>query len=206
MNVAFDLGVAATTFAAIFPAELPDKTLVATLVLSARYRPFPVWIGVVAAFFVQSLVAVLFGGLLTLLPRTLVLFVVALLFGAGAFVMFRGAAGASEELAEEEREVTEVAAAHGSRRVVLTSFLVLFAAEWGDLSQLMTAGLVGRYDSPFSVFVGSWAALSLVAAIAVAVGNQIAQRLPFTLIRRLAGTLFAVLAIITAVEAIRSLH
>jgi putative Ca2+/H+ antiporter (TMEM165/GDT1 family) len=204
MDVAFDLGIAATTFAAIFPAELPDKTLVATLVLSARYRPFPVWIGVVAAFFVQSLVAVLFGGLLTLLPRPVVLASVALLFGAGAFVMFRGAAGAAAELAEEEREVTEVAALRGSRRVVLTSFLVLFAAEWGDLSQLMTAGLVGRYDSPLSVFLGSWVALSLVAAIAVAVGNQVARRLPFALIRRLAGTLFTVLAIITLVEAFRS--
>ena len=206
MSVAFDLGVAATTFVAIFPAELPDKTLVATLVLSARYRPLPVWIGVAAAFFVQSLVAVVFGGLLTLLPRLPVLLVVAGLFGAGAWLMFRGASHASEELAEEEREVAAAADARGSRRVVLTSFLVLFAAEWGDLSQLLTAGLAGRYSSPFSVFVGSWVALCLVAGIAVVVGNQLARRLPFGLIRRLAGGLFAVLAVITLVQAVRSIQ
>jgi len=200
----FDLGVAATTFAVIFPSELPDKTLVATLVLAARFKPRPVWVGVAAAFFVQCLVAVTFGGLLSLLPRRPVLVVVAALFGFGAVLLFRGASHAATDVADEEREITAVAAARGSRRVVLTSFLVLFAAEWGDLSQLVTAGLVARYSSPVSVFVGSWAALCLVAAIAVLVGNQLARRLPFALIRRLAGSLFAVLAVVTLVEAVRS--
>jgi putative Ca2+/H+ antiporter (TMEM165/GDT1 family) len=204
MQLAFDLGIAATTFAAIFPAELPDKTLVATLVLSTRYRPFPVWVGVASAFFVQSLVAVLFGGLLTLLPRLVVLLAVTALFAVGAFVMLRGASRAAAEVAEEERTLAEAADARGSRWVVLTSFLVLFAAEWGDLSQLITAGLAARYSSGLSVFVGSWVALCLVAAIAVLVGNQLAHRLPFALIRRLAGSLFAALALITLVEAIRS--
>jgi Ca2+/H+ antiporter, TMEM165/GDT1 family len=200
----FDLGVAATTFAVILPSELPDKTLVATLVLSARFKPRPVWAGVAAAFFVQSLVAVTFGGLLSLLPRRPVLVIVAALFGLGSALMFRGAAHASQDVADEEREIAAAAAARGSRRVVLTSFLVLFAAEWGDLSQLLTAGLVARYSSPVSVFVGSWAALCLVAGFAVVVGNQLARRLPFALIRRLAGSLFGLLALITLVEVVRS--
>jgi putative Ca2+/H+ antiporter (TMEM165/GDT1 family) len=120
--------------------------------------------------------------------------------------MFRGAGHASEDVAEEEREIREVADARGSRRVALTAFLVLFAAEWGDLSQLVTAGLVARYNSPLSVFVGSWTALCVVAALAVLIGNQLARRMPFALIRRLAGTLFAVLAVITLVQALRSGH
>ena len=41
-----DLAVAATTFALIFPVELPDKTFVASLVLATRYRPLLVWVGV----------------------------------------------------------------------------------------------------------------------------------------------------------------
>lgn len=204
MAAVFDVGIAVTTFVVIFPAELPDKTLVATLVLSARYRPRPVWIGVAAAFFVQCTVAVAFGGLLTLLPRTPVLLVVAALFGFGSWLMFRGAGRASQNVADEEREVGAVADARGSRRVVLTSFLVLFAAEWGDLSQLVTAGLVARYASPLSVFVGSWVALCVVAGLAVVVGNQLAQRMPFALIRRLAGSLFGILALVTLVEAVRS--
>ena len=42
--------VIALTFVAIFVVELPDKTFIATLVLSTRYRPLLVWIGVGLAF------------------------------------------------------------------------------------------------------------------------------------------------------------
>jgi putative Ca2+/H+ antiporter (TMEM165/GDT1 family) len=204
MASAFDLGVAATTFVVIFPTELPDKTLVATLVLAARFKPRPVWVGVTAAFFVQCLVAVTFGGLLSLLPRRPVLIVVAAAFAAGSVLLFRGASHADEDVDQEERDFTEATARRGSRRVVLTSFIVLFTAEWGDLSQLVTAGLVARYSSPLSVFVGSWLALCLVATFAVILGNQLARRLSFAVIRRIAGSLFAILAVVTLIEAIRS--
>ncbi|MEI6363909.1 MAG: TMEM165/GDT1 family protein, partial [Actinomycetes bacterium] len=59
-----DLVIVLTTFALIFPAELPDKTFIATLVLSTRYRHLWVWIGAVAAFGVQMVIAVVAGGLL----------------------------------------------------------------------------------------------------------------------------------------------
>ena len=201
----FDLGVAAATFAVIFPAELPDKTLVATLVLSTRLRPLPVWIGVCLAFAVQCLVAVAFGGLLNLLPRGPVLLGAGTLFAVGSVLMFRGAAHAAEELAEEEREVEQQAEAHGTNRIVLTSFLVLFAAEWGDLSQLVTAGLAARYGDPFSVFVGSWLALCTVGGLAALAGRQLALRLPIAMIRRGAGVVFALIATITLVEGFRAL-
>jgi len=88
----------------------------------------------------------------------------------------------------------------------VTSFLVLFAAEWGDLSQLVTAGLAARYDEPLSVFIGALAALCTVAALAVLVGRQLAHRLPLALLRRLAAALFGILAVVTLVEAVRSLQ
>ena len=204
MASAFDLGVAATTFVVIFPTELPDKTLVATLVLAARFKPRPVWVGVTAAFFVQCLVAVTFGGLLSLLPRRPVLIVVAAAFAAGSVLLLRGASHADDDVEQEEHDFTEATARRGSRRVVLTSFIVLFTAEWGDLSQLVTAGLVARYSSPLSVFVGSWLALCVVATFAVILGNQLARRLPFSVIRRIAGCLFAILAVVTLIEAVRS--
>jgi putative Ca2+/H+ antiporter (TMEM165/GDT1 family) len=204
MASAFDLGVAATTFVVIFPTELPDKTLVATLVLAARFKPRPVWVGVTAAFFVQCLLAVTFGSLLSLLPRRPVLIVVAAAFAAGSVLLLRGASHADQDVEQEERDFTEATARRGSRRVVLTSFIVLFTAEWGDLSQLVTAGLVARYSSPLSVFVGSCLALCLVATFAVILGNQLARRLSFAVIRRIAGLLFAILAVVTLIEAIRS--
>ena len=201
-----NLGVVVTTFVVIFPAELPDKTLVATLVLATRFRPLPVWIGVCAAFAVQCVVAVAFGGLLNLLPRAFVLIAAAALFGLGATLMFRGAAHGADDLANEQLSVEEHSRARGRQRIVLTSFLVLFAAEWGDLSQLVTAGLAARYGSPLSVFVGSWLALCSVGGVAALAGRQLARRLPLALVRRSAGLLFSVVGAVTLVEGIRALH
>ena len=56
-----DLVVAAISFGTIFVVKLPDKTFIAALVLSTRYRPLAVWIGVGLAFGVQTVVAVTAG-------------------------------------------------------------------------------------------------------------------------------------------------
>jgi Ca2+/H+ antiporter, TMEM165/GDT1 family len=206
-----DLFIVLTTFAVILPAELPDKTMVATLVLATRFRPIPVWIGVVAAFFVQCLVAVVAGGLLTLLPRRPLLAATAVLFATGSYVLLRGAGQAAEEEAEEEEEYekevarreTELArrGPRGDIRAAVTSFLVLFAAEWGDLSQLLTAGLVVRHGRPLSVFIGAWLALACIAALAVLAGRTLLKWIPLETVRRAAGVLFGLLAAITAAEA-----
>src|SRR3954463_13535804 len=140
--------VALTVFALIFPAELPDKTFIATLVLSTRFAPWPVFLGVAAAFVVQTTVAVVAGGLVSLLPERPVHAVTALLFAAGAVLMLRS----GKESADEEKEVVADLAAEPAtasfRRGALTSFGVLFAAEWGDLSQVLTASFAARYGDP----------------------------------------------------------
>jgi len=206
------LAAIVSTFVLILPAELPDKTMVATLVLATRYRPLPVWCGVAAAFFIQCLVAVLAGHLITRLPQRPVLVATAVLFAIGAVVMFRGAGKAAEHEIEQEEEYERRVGGAGAGRLRgwqqgLASFGVLFAAEWGDLSQLATAGLVVRTGEPLSVFIGAWLALVLVAGLAVTAGRAVLRSGPLNLIgglptvRRLAGGLFALLAIITAAEA-----
>jgi len=193
---------AATAFAVIFPVELPDKTFIASLVLSTRYRPLPVWLGVAAAFLVQTLVAVLAGGIISLLPSVLVLGAAAVMFAVGSVLLLRGAAGADAEADAERAEVgASLADATSTRRAVTTSFLVLFAAEWGDLSQLFTAGLVARGGDPVSVFLGAWLALATVAAIAVLAGATLLRFVRLSTIRRIGGVICAVLAVLTAVEA-----
>lgn len=184
-----------TTFFVILPVELPDKTLVATLVLSTRYRPVPVLVGVSAAFFVQCVIAVTAGGLLTLLPHRLVLGLVAVLFAAGAVILLRERHEDDEVRTRPERTPVGMA---------LASFGVLFAAEWGDASQLATAALTAKYTNPVAVFLGSWLALVGVAALAVLLGKQIRRRVPLSLIQRIAGTLFAAFAALVLVELIRS--
>lgn len=194
-----DLAVAATAFALIFPAELPDKTFVATLVLATRYPGRWVWIGVAAAFAVQTTIAVTAGGLLSLLPERAVLVFTATLFTVGSVVLLRSAGRADEDVADEEREIagrTTTRTATGLRAAAI-SFGVLFAAEWGDLSQILTAGLAARYADPVSVFVGAWTALACVAAIGVLAGRTLLRRIHPGLVRRVAGALFALLALAT---------
>jgi hypothetical protein len=92
------LAAAAIAFAAVLLVELPDKTLVATLVLSTRYHRGPVLAGVSAAFAVQCVIAVTAGGLLRLLPQRLLEAIVALLFGLGAVFLAKQPRGVQLEL------------------------------------------------------------------------------------------------------------
>jgi Ca2+/H+ antiporter, TMEM165/GDT1 family len=195
------LGTLATAFALIFPVELPDKTFVATLVLATRYRPLLVWTGVSAAFVVQCLVAVVAGGLLALLPAALVGAVAGALFLAGAVVLWRGAGSADEDEAAEEQEVAArtTADVHGFK-VVATSFGVLFLAEWGDLSQLLTISFVTRFDDHVDVFLGAWAALLTVSGLAILAGRVLLRYLRLSLLHYLGAGVCLVLAVLTLVE------
>jgi putative Ca2+/H+ antiporter (TMEM165/GDT1 family) len=194
------LTVIATAFVLILPVELPDKTLFATLVLATRFRHWPVFVGVGAAFALQCVLAVTAGSLLSLLPDWVVSSVVALLFLVGAAVLWRSARSGAED--EELGETPE----HPSfLKAAAISFGVLFAAEWGDLSQLATAGLAARTDDPVSVFIGAWAALLVVSGLAVFLGKKLADRLPIAPIRRVAAGLFLVFAVVAVVETIRTL-
>jgi len=206
-----DLAIVVTTFALVFPAELPDKTFIATLVLATRYPRLWVWVGVAAAFAVQVTIAVTAGGLLALLPQRLVLGATFILFTVGAVILIRGGlASRDAELAAEADEEAAIAGqateqAGSSRlRVVATSFVILFTAEWGDLSQLLTAGLAARTGEPVSVFVGSWTALLVVSGLAVLSGSWLRTRMPIWRVRLLSGGILTLLAAWTAVEFIRA--
>jgi putative Ca2+/H+ antiporter (TMEM165/GDT1 family) len=208
MPSGLDLAVLLATFAVIFPAELPDKSFVATLVLATRYGRLWVWLGAAAAFGIQMVIAVAAGQLLSLLPRELVLGATALLFAGGAVLLIRGGLRARDEEAEAEaEEAEEIAArtdpaAHGLRAFA-TTFVVIFTAEWGDLTQLITAGQAARTGESLSVFLGAWAALVTVAGIGVLVGGWLQQRVPLWRIRLVSGGLLAALAVLTLVELVR---
>jgi Ca2+/H+ antiporter, TMEM165/GDT1 family len=194
------LSVIATAFILVLPVELPDKTLFASLVLATRFPPLPVFVGVGAAFGLQVAIAVTAGSLLSLLPEALVSGIVAVLFLVGAVILWRSAtSGVEDEDLGETKQGTSFF------RVAAISFGVLFAAEWGDLSQLATAGLAARYDEPLSVFIGAWAALLVVSGLAVFLGKKLADRLPIALIRRVAAGLFVVFAVFAIVETVRAL-
>jgi putative Ca2+/H+ antiporter (TMEM165/GDT1 family) len=195
------LVIAATAFLLIFPIELPDKTFIATLVLATRYKPLPVWIGVSSAFLVQTVIAVTLGGLLGQLPRTPVEIFAGLMFLVGGLILIRGAGRADAEEAETEQEF-EAKATSGIRgwRVVGTSFLVLFVAEWGDLSQLLTAGLVVKYQDPVSVGIGAFLALATVSALGAVLGRTLLGRIRLATLRRIGGGVCLVLAVMSLLQ------
>ena len=196
-----DLTIFALTFAAIFIVELPDKTFIAALVLSTRYRPLAVWIGVGLAFGVQTLVAVTAGALATLLPDTLIKSVAFLIFLIGAIVLVRTAPGAEAAEKEQEEEYAAKAAEPKSFfKAMVASFLVLFAAEWGDLSQLLTISFVTKYHDHVSVFLGAWAALLTVSGLAVLAGRVLLRYLKLSLLHYIGAAVCLVLAVVTLVE------
>ena len=197
-----DPGATLSTFALIVPAELPDKTFIATLILATRFRHLPVWLGVSAAFFVQTAIAVSLGGLLSLLPRALVAGVAAVIFAAGAAILFKGAMKSRQAatveaqalVAAEEEAITKAAMPTSAWKMATTSFVVLFVAEWGDLSQLLTASQSARTGEPISVFIGAWLALVLVAGLAVLAGRWIFSTVPLHRVRFISAGVLAVLA------------
>jgi putative Ca2+/H+ antiporter (TMEM165/GDT1 family) len=198
-----DLAVIGIAFGAIFLVELPDKTFVAALVLSTRYRPLAVWVGVGLAFLVQTVIACTVGGLVTLLPHRLVEIVAGLIFLAGALLLLREAPKAdAAEAATEEEYAAKASSPKAGLAAVGASFLVLFAAEWGDLSQLLTISLVGRYHQPVSVFIGAWVALLVVSGLAVVAGRFLLRYLRLSTIHYVGSAVCFLLAGVTAYQVI----
>ncbi|TMF11659.1 MAG: TMEM165/GDT1 family protein [Chloroflexi bacterium] len=168
------LGLGFTVFTVIFLLELPDKTALAALLLATRHRPLPVFLGAAAAFVIQSAVAVVAGSLLSLLPREPIRIGAGILFLGMAALLIRRNLRRDE--ADEERAVEQEEARR--RRPFMTAFIVVFVAEWGDLTQLATAALQARYQQAVLVFVAATLALWAVSAIAVTLGNRLGAWVP----------------------------
>lgn len=162
-----------TVFGVIFLLELPDKTALATLVLATRHRPLPVFAGAAAAFVVQTVVAVAAGSLFAFLPRDAVRVVAGLSFLALAAAT---ALTNRTKEPEEEQEVEKVE--QRFHAPLLSAFVVVFVAEWGDLSQLATAAFQARYQQPVLIFTAALLALWSVAAIAALAGNRVGKLVP----------------------------
>jgi Ca2+/H+ antiporter, TMEM165/GDT1 family len=195
------LAVAAIAFGVVFLAELPDKSMIASLVLGTRYRPLYVWIGAASAFAVHVVIAVAAGGALSLLPHRLVEAIVAALFLLGAaLLLFRNES--SEEAAGLDEAGDEVIAPT-MRRVVSLSFVVIFIGEWGDITQIATANLAAKYDDPLGVGLGAVLGLWSVVAIGVVAGSKLVERVPLEVVRRITGVVLAVLGLLSAVAAAR---
>ncbi|CAL9441486.1 TMEM165/GDT1 family protein [Streptomyces sp. enrichment culture] len=188
------LTVTALVFGVVFLAELPDKTALAGLVLGTRYRASYVFAGVAAAFLVHVVLAVAAGSVLTLLPQQIVHALTGVLFLGGAAVLLMKKDDEDEEIRKpEDQSFWKVAGA---------GFMLILVAEFGDLTQIMTANLAARYDDPISVGLGAVLALWAVAGLGIVGGKALMKRVPLGLITKVAAVLMLGLGVWSLWEAI----
>ncbi len=183
------LTAAVATFLAILPAELPDKTILACLILSSRYRPIVIWSGAAAAFLGQVVIAVAAGGALSLLPHRVIEACAAGAFLAGAVLLWR-----QKEESNDEEDSGQDGARSGFWPVFGTAFAVVFLAEFGDLTQFLTISLAARFHDPVSVGIGATLGLWTAAAGAVTLGWRVLKLIPMHWLTRGAAVVMIVLA------------
>jgi len=193
-----NLGITLTVFLLIALAELPDKTMIAVLIMGSRSRPILVWIGAVLAFAVHVTVAVAVGRLLQLLPHRWVEGVTTALFAAGAGYLFFVPEKEQEEKGEEEADQ-----ARKGLTTIAAAFVVILVGEFGDLTQILTANLAAKYHSALSVFVGALAGLAAASALAAFGGKALLRVLPVAIIRKAGGVVLAGFAVYTLVTLVR---
>ncbi|MEU4490648.1 TMEM165/GDT1 family protein [Streptomyces purpurascens] len=186
--------VTAVVFGVVFLAELPDKTALAGLVLGTRYRASYVFAGVAAAFALHVVLAVAAGSVLTLLPQQLVQALTGVLFLGGAAVLLLRKGEDEEEVRKPENQ--------SFWKVSGAGFMLILVAEFGDLTQIMTANLAARYDDPLSVGLGAVLALWAVAGIGIVGGKALMKKVPLRLITQIAALVMLALGVWSLWEAV----
>jgi Ca2+/H+ antiporter, TMEM165/GDT1 family len=177
-------GTVLTVFVVIAIAELPDKTMIATVLMGSRGSPLWVWLGAASAFLVHVGFAVVAGQLLSRLPHTTLEVIVTVLFAGGAaYLLF------VPEREEEERGEREAAGERTGRpgRIALSAFGVILVGEFGDLTQVLTVNFVAKTHEPASVALGAAAALLSVSALAAFSGRALVRVVPTATIRKVGG-------------------
>ena len=191
------LTAALASFVTVLPAELPDKTILACLILSSRYRAGYVFIGAAVAFAAQVALSVAVGGALSMLPHRWVYAATAAAFLVGAVLLWRHK--------EEEGDDDEVGR-DGMREafwpVSGMSFAVVFLAEFGDLTQITTISLAARFHDPIAVGIGATLGLWTAAALSVVVGWRLLRMINVSWLTKIAAVIMLVLAATSVLAAV----
>jgi Ca2+/H+ antiporter, TMEM165/GDT1 family len=168
-------------------AEIGDKTQLLAFVLAARFkRSTPIVLGILIATLLNHSLAVGLGTWLTALlaPATL-RWVLGISFVAMAAWML-----IPDKLDKDDIKLTRFG-------VFGTTLLAFFFAEMGDKTQIATVALAAQYRNPFAIVAGTTLGMMIANVPAVYLGERIAERMPTTLVHRIAAVLFALLGFAT---------
>ncbi|HID90447.1 TPA: TMEM165/GDT1 family protein [Candidatus Bathyarchaeota archaeon] len=178
-----DLTPLISSFGLVILSELGDKTNIATITLSARHKPLPVFLGAILAFSLVDGISVLMGrALAAMIPSSWV--------GVGsgvAFVLF-GALTLFTKATE--------GGVKSRRSSFATSFLLIASMELGDKTQLAAIVLAARYDAPVPIFLGVMSAFLVVTVISVSLGTGLRRLVPYRYVRILASVVFILFGVL----------
>jgi putative Ca2+/H+ antiporter (TMEM165/GDT1 family) len=192
-----------STFGLVFVAELGDKTQLAVLTQTCKYRrPWAVFWGASLALLAVTALGAAGGQLVGLvIPPAVLQGIAALAFVVmGALVAREATRVGGEDLdcASPIEERAGDARSNLARdwRAFAATFGLLFVAEMGDKTQLAVLGLAGKSAMPWLVFVGGGLALTVVTALSVIGGQGLCSLIPRRALLWLSAAAFVVLGML----------
>ncbi len=188
-----DFGTWLSAFGLIFIAELGDKTQLAVVSQTCKFRkPWPVFLGGSLALTVVTALGAAGGRILnSLVPQDVIRIVAALAFGVMGFLTWREGRRAEAEACELLAGVgCERGAGSWDWRAFAGTFSLLFLAELGDKTQLAVLGLSSKQTSAWLAFAGGSLALTAVTAIGVLGGERLCEWIPKGVLLRLSAVAF----------------
>ncbi|MEJ6480467.1 TMEM165/GDT1 family protein [Nostoc punctiforme UO1] len=190
-------------------SELGDKTFFIAVILAMHHPRRLVFIGVTAALAAMTILSVLFGQAVSLLPKAYIHYAEIVLFLAFGIKLLYDASKMSsaacdtEVIEEAEAAVKkadlELPKKKTSLAIVIEAFILTFMAEWGDRTQIATIALAAG-NNPIGVTVGAILGHAICAAIAVIGGKMIAGRISERQLTLIGGCLFLLFGFIAAIE------
>ncbi len=194
-----------STFGLVFIAELGDKTQLAVVTQTCKYRrPWAVFLGASAALIAVTAIGAVGGQLLgQIIPERVLHFVAALAFVVMGVLIGREAVKASQNAASEDtcagepdEQVDCAPASAWDWRAFSSTFGLLFIAELGDKTQLAVLSLAGKRADVWAVFIGGALALALVTGLGVVGGQGLCRLIPERTLLWVSGAAFVVMGIL----------
>ncbi|MDD5111759.1 MAG: TMEM165/GDT1 family protein [Candidatus Altiarchaeota archaeon] len=170
-------------FIAVGLAELGDKTQLSILLLASKTsRHLPLLAGICLAFLIVDGAAIAAGSWITSVVPPAVLKAV-----SGLVFIFFG-------VLTLLRRPEESGGTKSGQNPLLSGFMLIFLAEWGDKTQITAALFATRYN-PWLVLAGTMASLAMLSAMAIYIGRLLSEKINRSLITRAAGLLFILIGL-----------